>query len=273
MRLVRECRRALVGRPPGVTVDTMVRVVTAPLFFVAAGRLAGATAGSLILLDGAEGRHAATVKRVGVGEPVLLADGLGVGAEAVVESVGPGELRLRVRSINQQPQPDSRFVLIQALAKGDRDEQAIEAATELGVDEIVPWQAGRSVVIWRGERAARSLRKWESVVLAATKQSRRTQIPVVSGPANHRDVIQRIEQAALAVVMHEDAELALAGLELPLFGDVVLIVGPEGGISPTELSAFVSAGALAARLGPHVLRSSSAGPAALAVLSSAGRWR
>jgi 16S rRNA (uracil1498-N3)-methyltransferase len=164
-------------------------------------------------------------------------------------------------------------VLIQALAKGDRDEQAIEAATELGVDEVVPWQAERSVVIWRGERAVRSLRKWEQIVLAATKQSRRTRIPSVSEPANHQGVIRRIEEATLALVLHEEAQLSLAGLELPTSGDVVLIVGPEGGISPVELSAFVGAGAVAVRLGANILRSSSAGPAALAVMSAAGRWR
>ena len=247
--------------------------MTAPLFFVSADRLAGAASGSTIVLDGSEGRHAATVKRIRVGEQVLLADGVGHRAEAIVEGVGPGELHLRVQAIMLQPQPNSRFVLVQALAKGDRDEQAIEAATELGVDEVVPWQAARSVVIWRGERAARSLRKWESIVLAAAKQSRRTRVPLVSEPANHQAVIQRIEQASLALVLHEDAERVLAGLELPPSGDVVLIVGPEGGISPDELSAFETAGAVAVRLGHNVLRSSSAGPAALAVMSAAGRWR
>jgi len=243
------------------------------MFFVAADRLTGVKPGSVIVLDGPEGRHGATVRRIGVGEQVLLADGVGHRAEAVVESVGPGELSLRLESILLEPQPDLRFVLVQALAKGDRDEQAIEAATELGVDEVVPWQADRSVVIWRGDRAARSLCKWESIVLAATKQSRRTRVPVVSAPANHQAVIQRIEQASLALVLHEEAERSLAGRELPSSGDVVLIVGPEGGISPTELSAFVNAGAFAVRLGPHVLRTSSAGPAALAVMSAAGRWR
>jgi len=247
--------------------------VTAPLFFVSADRLAGAAAGTMFVLDGSEGRHAATVKRIGVGEQVLLADGVGHRAETIVEGVGPGELHLRVQAITLQPQPDSRFVLVQALAKGDRDEQAVEAATELGVDEVVPWQAARSVVIWRGERAARSLRKWESIVLAAAKQSRRTRVPVVSVPANHQAVIQRISEAALALVLHEDAERALAGLELPSSGDVVLIVGPEGGISPDELSAFVAAGAVLVRLGSNILRSSSAGPAALAVMSAASRWR
>ena len=247
--------------------------MTAPLFFVAADRLTGAPPGSLFVLDGAEGRHGATVRRIGVGEQVLLADGLGAGAEAVVESVSSGELHLRITATTQQPQPDSRFVLIQALAKGDRDQQGIEAATELGVDEVVPWQAARSVVIWRGDRAVRSLRKWESIVLAAAKQSRRSRVPVVGEPVSQQGVIQRIEGATLALVLHEEAELPLAQVELPHSGDVVLIVGPEGGISPVELSAFVDAGAVAVRLGPHVLRSSSAGPAALAVMSAARRWR
>ncbi len=247
--------------------------MTAPLFLVSADRLAGATPGSLYVLDGPEGRHGATVKRIGVGERVLLADGVGHLAESMVESVGPGELHLRVHAITLQPAPDSRFVLIQALAKGDRDEQAIEAATELGVDEVVPWQAARSVVVWRGERSARSLRKWESIVLAAARQSRRARVPLVSEPANHQAVIRRIKEASLALVLHEEAEVSLAGRELPPSGDVVLIVGPEGGISSDELSDYVAAGAVAVRLGSTVLRSSSAGPAALAVMSAAGRWR
>jgi len=246
--------------------------VTAPLFFVAAEALAGARAGSFLVLDGPEGRHGATVRRIGVGEQVRLTDGFGHRADAVVEGVGAGRLHLRLRAITQELQPDSRFVLIQALAKGDRDQQAIEAATELGVDEVVPWQAARSIVVWRGERAVRSLRKWESVVLAAAKQSRRTRLPLVSQPADHAAVIRRIEDAALAIVLHEEAQRPLSAVELPQSGDVVLVVGPEGGVAPEELSAFVAAGAVAVRLGPDILRSSTAGPAALAVMSAAGRW-
>jgi len=248
-------------------------VVTAPFFFVSADQLTGATPGSSLVLDGPEGRHAATVKRIGVGEQIVLTDGVGHRVAAVVESAGAGTLSLRLEAITYEPQPDSCFVLVQALAKGDRDEQAIEAATELGVDEVVPWQAARSIVLWRGERAARSLRKWESVVLAATKQSRRTRVPVVSEPADQAAVIRRIEGASLALVLHEKAPLPLAGIALPSSGEVVLIVGPEGGVAPEELTAFAAAGAVAVRLGSNVLRSSSAGPAALAVLSAAGRWR
>jgi 16S rRNA (uracil1498-N3)-methyltransferase len=246
--------------------------VTAPLFFVSADQLAGALAGSELILDGPEGRHGATVKRIGVGEDVLLSDGAGHRADAVVESVGAGTLHLRLRSITQEPQPDSRFVLVQALTKGDRDERAIEAATELGVDEVVPWQAARSIAVWRGERAARSARKWESVVLAATKQSRRTRVPRVSPLADRGAVIARIQESTLALVLHEEATRPLAGLELPLAGDVLVVAGPEGGITPDELSAFLEAGALAVRLGSGVLRSSTAGPAALAVISAARRW-
>jgi 16S rRNA (uracil1498-N3)-methyltransferase len=247
--------------------------MTAPLFFVSADLLAGAGPGSELILDGPEGRHGATVKRIGVGEQVLLTDGAGHPADAVVTSVGEGVLRLVLTILGQDREPQPRFVLVQALAKGDRGEQAIEAATELGVDEVVPWQATRSIVVWRGERAARSLRKWESVVLAATKQSRRSRVPLVSQPADQNAVLARIESAALALVLHEEAQQPLAGLKLPSRGDVVLIVGPEGGVAPSELGAFLAAGAVAVRLGPHVLRSSSAGPAALAVISAASRWR
>jgi 16S rRNA (uracil1498-N3)-methyltransferase len=247
--------------------------VTAPLFFVSVDQLAQSAVGSELILDGAEGRHGAAVMRLGVGEQVMVTDGQGHRAEAVVAGVGVANLRLKLQAITYEQQPDSRFVMVQALAKGDRDEQAIEAATELGVDEVVPWQAARSIVLWRGERAVRSLRKWESIVLAATKQSRRSRVPLVSEPANQATILARIEAAALALVLHEEAQQPLAGVELPRGGDILFIVGPEGGIAPEELSAFVAAGAMPVRLGSNVLRSSSAGPAALAVMSATGRWR
>ena len=247
--------------------------MTAPLFFLDAGQLDGAAAGSTVVLSGAEGRHAATVRRIAAGESVLVADGTGLRASAVVQRVDRDELQLVLKSLERVPAAVPRFVLVQALAKGDRDEQAIEAATELGVDEVVPWQAERSIVIWRGERAAKAHRKWQSVVLAAAKQSRRPTVPTVAPAADRRAVVGLVGRASLALVLHEDAGTALASVPLPADGDVLLVVGPEGGISPGELDAFVAAGALSVRLGDTVLRSSSAGPAALAVLSAAGRWR
>ena len=247
--------------------------MSAPLFFADAEALASASTGGTLVLDGPEGRHAATVRRIGVGERVDVADGLGALARCIVRSVGRDELTLEVLELGAAPAPTPRFVRVQALAKGGRDELAVETATELGVDEIVPWQAARSVVQWRGERGEKARQGWAATARAAAKQSRRPRVPVVSALEGGSGVQARIATAALAVVLHEDAGPALASLTLPAAGDVLLVVGPEGGVSPDELVAFAAAGAPAYRLGPHVLRSSTAGPAAIAVLSAAARWR
>jgi 16S rRNA (uracil1498-N3)-methyltransferase len=229
--------------------------------------------GSRVVLDGPEGRHAATVRRIAAGEQVMLADGAGLRVTCAVAAAGKAELELDVLEVCREPEPRLRFVLAQALAKGERDDQAIEAATELGVDEVVPWQASRSIVQWRGERGDKARRKWESTVAAAAKQSRRARVPLVAELATTKALATRIGSAAAAYVLHEEAKVSLAAQPLPEFGDVVVVVGPEGGITPDEVSAFEAAGALTVRLGETVLRSSSAGPAALAVLSAAGRWR
>jgi 16S rRNA (uracil1498-N3)-methyltransferase len=247
--------------------------MSAPVFLAEPGSLDAVADGGTYLLGGAEGRHAGVVQRRVAGERVDVVDGAGVRLVGVVGSVTPDGVLVQVQQRVVEPVAAVALVLVQALAKGDRDEQAIEAATELGVDEVVPWQAGRSIVVWRGERAAKAHRKWESVVLAAAKQSRRATVPVVAPVADRRGVTERVGQASLALVLHEDAGTALATMALPPDGDVLLVVGPEGGIAPDELEAFTAAGALAVRLGDTVLRSSSAGPAALAVLSAAGRWR
>ena len=247
--------------------------MTLPLFVVDPGAVEHATVGSTVVLGGAEGRHAATVRRIAAGERVLLSDTHGLRLTCSVEEAGRDELTLRVLAVEHEPEPRPRFVLVQALAKGDRDDQAIEAATEYGVDEVVPWQAARCIVRWRGERGEKARRKWEATVLAASKQSRRARVPVVAPLATTRSLAERVEAAAAAYVLHEDATSALASQQLPDDGDVVLVVGPEGGITPEEVAALEAAGARTVRLGHTVLRSSSAGPAALAVLSTLGRWR
>jgi 16S rRNA (uracil1498-N3)-methyltransferase len=247
--------------------------MTLPLHLVATAALAGRGIGDVVVLDGPEGRHAATVRRTRVGEHLLLADGEGLRVEGEVVAVGAGTLDLRVVAVTTDPEPSPRLVLVQALAKNDRDDQAIEAATECGVDEVVPWQASRSVVQWRGERGEKAWRKWDAVLVAATKQSRRTRRPVLAPVVSSAELGARISSAAAAFVLHEDARMPLATVTLPASGDVVVVVGPEGGISPDELVAFEAAGAVPVRLGSTVLRSSSAGPAALAVLSAMSRWR
>lgn len=247
--------------------------MTHQLFLGEAESVAAAEAGGLFVLDGAEGRHAATVVRLRHGERCYVADGLGRRVLLEVEQVDGALVRGRVLEVTTEPEPASRFVLVQALAKGDRDEQAIEAATELGVDEVVPWQAERSIVVWRGDRVAKSLAKWSAVVTRATKQSRRARMPLTSQPVNLTSLVGRVRDSALALVLHEDADEPLTGVALPEDGDVLVVVGPEGGITERELDALTSAGARAVRLGPTVLRASSAGPAALAVLNAQHRWR
>ncbi len=244
--------------------------MTAPLFLLDDGRLANALAGQIVVLDGAEGRHAATVKRLGAGEAVLLADGSGVVVEGTVAAAGKDRLEVRIDAIGDATPPPPHLTLVQALAKGDRDDQAIEAATELGVDTVVPWQAERSIVQWKGARGAKALRKWEQVVRAAAKQSRRATVPTVA-PLLTRSSLAELCSDATVLVLHEDAETPISAA--PLDAErIVLVVGPEGGIAPNELELLTAAGAHVVRLGPHVLRSSSAGPAALAVVLSRTRW-
>lgn len=247
--------------------------MTAALYLLAPGALDAAVPGDLVVLDGEEGRHAVTVRRTRVGEHLILSDCQGRCADVVVATVRVGELSARVEDIRTEPENDPRFVLVQALAKAGRDEQALEAATEIGVDEVVPWQAARSVARWPAQRAQRSHRRWVALAQAAAKQSRRVRAPRVAALADRAQVAARIGTADLALVLHEDAAEPLARIVLPESGEVLLVVGPEGGIDVQELAVFEAAGARTVRLGPTVLRSSSAGPAALAVLSAAARWR
>lgn len=249
--------------------------MTAPLFLVPVGSLGAEDEGGprTLKLDGPEGRHAADVQRIGVGQEVLVADGQGRMASCTVRAAGKGCLELEVRSGWTVEEPRPRLVLVQALAKGDRDLLAVEAATELDVDEVVPWQADRSIVRWRAERADKAHRKWVQTAITATKQSRRPRVPVVADLTTRQGLVRRVAEAALTLVLHEGADEPLAQVSLPDDGEVLLVVGPEGGISPEELTALAAAGARPVRLGPTVLRTSSAGPAALAVLNARDRWR
>ncbi len=247
--------------------------MTLPLYLTSPGGLGRAGVGDLVHVTGSEARHAVTVRRTAVGERVHVADGEGALVTGVVESTSPGEFAVRVEAAETIEVAQPRFVLVQALAKNDRDDQAIEAATELGVDEVVPWQAERCIVQWRGERGDKAWRKWDQVLLAATKQSRRPRRPVLAPVLTTRQLAARIAAGGTAYLLHEEARDALASVTLPTSGDVLVIVGPEGGIPAHEVDTLVAAGAIPVRLGRTVLRASSAGPAALAVLNAQGRWR
>ncbi|GAA1642179.1 16S rRNA (uracil(1498)-N(3))-methyltransferase [Georgenia ruanii] len=272
--------------------------------FHAAGLLDAVTPGAVVTLTGAEARHAATVRRLRPGEEIDLVDGAGLRAGGTVTAAAKDALSVAVDRVTREPAPPVRLVLAQALAKGGRDEQAVETATELGVDAVVPWQADRSVSVWTGAKVARGRERWAAVVLAAAKQSRRAWVPAVREPASTPALVRAAGATAAAggavLVLHEQATTPLAAARLPVVSgappsgtdgaaaaasdgearaqaggapEVLVVVGPEGGITDAEVAALETAGAQPVLLGPHVLRTSTAGPAALAVLAQRlGRW-
>ena len=251
--------------------------MTAAFFLVEPAALV-TDAGGTVVVDGTEGRHAVTVKRIGVGEPVLV----GVGAGRVVEGyvaavVGRDVLEVEVVSSAEHAVPAPRVVVVQALPKGERGELAVELLTEVGADVVVPWAASRSIAVWKGEKASRGVEKWRTTAREAAKQSRRPFVPEVRPLASTRDVTTllraTVDVGGVGLLLHEAASRRLSDVALPHSGDVVLVVGPEGGIAGDELEAFADTGAHAVRLGPSVMRTSTAGAvAASLVLSASGRW-
>jgi len=232
----------------------------------------GAAVGDTVLLDGDEGRHAATVKRIRTGEQVVLTDGAGTSATCSVTEAAKSSLVTAVEEIRFVERGTPTITVVQALPKGDRGELAVEMLTEIDVDRIVPWAASRSVAVWKGERATKGLAKWQATARTATKQARRSWLPEITELASTDEVVALIAQADVAVVLHEAAELPLAEVSLEDATSILVVVGPEGGISDEELEAF--AGARVVRLGSSVLRTSTAGVAAVAaLLSRTPRWR
>lgn len=232
---------------------------------------ADAAVGDVIALTGAEAKHAAVVRRVRVGETVTLGDGRGTWLEGVVDDVAAARVTVRIGSRRSHEAPVSRIVLAQALAKGDRDELAVQAACELGVDEVVPWQAARSVSRWEGPKAAKGRERWASIVREAAKQAHRAWIPEVAEVETTARLAARAADARM-LVLDPWTEAPLTGIR-PDGRDIVLVVGPEGGIAPEEQERLEAAGAERVRLGDTVLRTSTAGPVAIALLSaSLGRW-
>jgi 16S rRNA (uracil1498-N3)-methyltransferase len=214
--------------------------------------------GASVVLGGPEGRHAVTVRRTRVGEQLDLVDGTGLRLRCEVTSLTRDSLVARVDAVTNDPESSPRLVVVQALA-------------EVGADVVVPWAASRCVVQWRGERGERSLARWRSTALAAAKQARRSRVPEVAPLASTADVAGLIAAAALPVVLHESATAVLSSLDVPAIGDIVVVVGPEGGIAPEELDAL---GVEPVRLGPTVLRTSTAGVAACAaLLTRTPRWQ
>jgi 16S rRNA (uracil1498-N3)-methyltransferase len=234
---------------------------------------ASMSAGETVQLDGPEGHHAAAVRRMRVGEAIALTNGRGLRARGSVSAVSPKQLSVKIDSIEQLDAPPLSFCLIQAVAKGDRDELAVQAATELGVAQVVPWQADRSISRWEGKEAKNQAR-WQQIVDEASKQALRPWFAEVAEIVSSKQLAKIIESSQdVYLVLDPTAEQSLAVFAPPSAGKVSLIVGPEGGIAESELAAFESAGAKRVHLGSGILRTSTAGMAALSVLAAkSGYW-
>jgi len=225
------------------------------------------------VLAGPEGRHAATVRRLSAGERADVTDGAGAVAECVVTAVSAGTVEFRVLARRADPPPEPAIVIVQAIPKGDRAELSVELMTEVGADVVMPWQAERCVVQWRGDRAARALDRWRRAAREAAKQSRRSRFPEVTEATALAGVAARAHAASLAIILDPEAPTALRRLPLPARGEIVVIVGPEGGVTAAETAELASAGAVSARLGPTIMRTSTAGAVATAtLLAGCGRW-
>ena len=228
--------------------------------------------GALLNLAGDEAHHAYKVARLTAGETTLMGDGKGHQATVRIESVSSLGVTGVVVEAFAHPVEQPRVWLAQALAKGDRDEMAIQTATELGVFGIIPVTAARSVSQWRGDKVASGVARWEKIVTQASKQSLRAWVPEVWNPLAPNEIRQAMPEAHI-IVLDPEATIALSSVECHPTTPIVLVVGPEGGLEPAEIEALEQVGATRAVLGKTVLRTSSAGPAALAVINmKVGRW-
>ena len=222
--------------------------------------------GSTIELDGAEGKHAVQVRRMRAGEAIQLSDGKGLRARGIVSEIRGSSLVVLVEEVITEELPSRQITLVQALAKGDRDELAIQAATELGVTSIIPWQATRSISRWDGPKQAKGQARWQQIVSEAAKQSLRAFTPAVSNIAETKELGLQIQNFDLVLVLDTTATKQLSELSIPKVGKLAIVVGPEGGIDQAELDLLEKAGARLVSLGANVLRTSTAGPALIAAL-------
>ena len=243
-----------------------------PVFLLDPDRAAEACVGSEVVLDGPEGRHAVAVQRVRAGEMIQCVDGCGRRITGSVTTVHPSDsATITVTAVTDEPEPMPQITAVQAIAKGDRGERAVQMLTEAGIDAIVPWQAEKS----DGDetKATKNRGKWAATAREATKQARRSRVPRVDPVTTSGGVAELIAASGVALVLDEQASVQLTSIAAEAARDIMLVIGPEGGLSDNERGQFTDAGAHLVQLGPSVLRTSTAGIAALSVLSAQiGRW-
>ena len=225
-----------------------------------------AEVGALVELDGPEGKHAVQVRRMRQGEAIQLSDGKGLRVRGTVAELSGSTLKLEVTEVISEELPARQITLVQALAKGDRDELAIQAATELGAMGMIPWQASRSISRWDGPKVAKGQSRWQQIVSEAAKQSLRAYTPEVKNIVDTKELAGLVSSFDLVLVLDTSATKGVAEIGIPSAGTIALVVGPEGGIEQSELDVLQAAGAKLVSLGANVLRTSTAGPALIAAL-------
>ena len=241
--------------------------MTNPVFFVDPANLVIGTC----VVDGDEGRHAATVKRIRVGEAVDLCDGDGRRATGQVTAVTKNSIDVQVEDISIDSQSEMNILAVQALAKGDRAELSIEIANEVGADEIIPWKAEHCIAKW--DDSGKTLSKWQRIAREASKQSRRSRIPEIHTAQTTAQLLEQLAPCDAVYVLHESATQSLASAYIPQRGVVAVVTGPEGGISANEIEQFRDAGFNIVRMGDTVMRTSTAGAIAIGVISAkTSRW-
>ncbi|NBW73385.1 MAG: 16S rRNA (uracil(1498)-N(3))-methyltransferase [Microbacteriaceae bacterium] len=218
-----------------------------------------------VILTGDEAKHAISVRRMRVGEAISVTNGKGLRVRGLVAELSKHELVIKVSESSQEIEDEPRYVLVQALAKGDRDELAIQAATELGVSQIIPWAANRSVTRWEGQKKSTGQARWQQIVTEAAKQSLRSFIPEVLAVRSSQELVGDFAGFDLVLVLDPSADTKLRDIKVPDAGKIAIVVGPEGGISPEELELFGTERLVS--LGKNILRTSTAGPALLAALT------
>ncbi len=223
---------------------------------------------SSVELTGDEAHHAIKVKRTNVGEVIEIVDGFGVRVSGKVVQVDKNSLVVTVESRTVEPKSKLGLTVAQALAKGDRAELALEILTEVGVDSILPWRAEHAIAKWDDPEKGKA--KWQSAVGQAAKQARRSWIPIVEDLATTDQLVETAKTFNLVLILHESATQSFAEIPIPSQGSVLLVVGPEGGISPRELELFSQFQQV--RMGKTVMRTSTAGGIAAGAILSKTRW-
>lgn len=229
--------------------------------------------GDVIDISGAEAKHAVQVRRMRVDEAIQLTDKTGLRVRGVVKATQKSSLSVLVNSVESENAPSLKLTLVQALAKGDRDELAVQAATELGVMSVIPWESDRSVSRWIGIKEDKGVERWQTIATEAAKQSLRVWHPVVVPPIKGAAVAELTKSFDSVLVLDPTSSVGLASIDFPTEGSIALVVGPEGGISDEELSALDLAGAKLVHLGQPILRTSTAGIAGISAISAlTGHW-